>query len=141
MIQTLGFQLVLPPGVDKDDPSFNVLLSLETLPQFNTADVVILFSYNFSDLNQLDSVDRLEDHQLSSLKQAWEKNSITQSLDASQAEQVHFIPVIYVGAYRGQSSLGFTWKPCKTSCYFLMRRKPNEDPAWKDRRKKVKVVA
>ena len=51
-----------------------------------------LFGSNFSDLKQLDSMDRFEDHQLSKLKQAWEKNAIAQSLAASQTGRVYFIP-------------------------------------------------
>ena len=93
LIEKLGFQLIFPPGMNHDDSSTPQPISVETLPQFNDADLVILLGYNFSDLNQLDSMERFEEHQLSKLKQAWEKNAIAQSLDASKAGRVYFVPV------------------------------------------------
>ncbi|MEM7797057.1 MAG: iron-siderophore ABC transporter substrate-binding protein, partial [Cyanobacteria bacterium P01_C01_bin.118] len=93
LIQALGFQFVLPPRVNKDKTSAYTPISLETLPQLNEADLVILLGHNFSDLEQLDSIERFEAQQLSKLKQAWEENAIAQSLDASQAGRVYFIPI------------------------------------------------
>ena len=78
--------------MNNDNSSTSAPISLETLPQLNDADLVILLGCNFSDLKQLDSMERFEGHQLSKLKQAWEKNAIAQSLDASQAGRVYFIP-------------------------------------------------
>ncbi|MEM9803913.1 MAG: iron-siderophore ABC transporter substrate-binding protein [Cyanobacteria bacterium P01_D01_bin.56] len=91
LIEELGFQLVFPPGLNSNDASSSAPLSLEILPQLNNADLVILLGYNFSDLKQLQSMDRFENHQLSKLKQAWEENAIAQSLDASQAGRVYFL--------------------------------------------------
>ncbi|MEM9485642.1 MAG: iron-siderophore ABC transporter substrate-binding protein, partial [Cyanobacteria bacterium P01_F01_bin.116] len=93
LIKALGFQFVFPPGVNKDEVSTYTPISLETLPQLNEADLVILLGHNFSDLEQLDSIERFEAQQLSKLKQAWEENAIAQSLDASQAGRVYFIPI------------------------------------------------
>ena len=92
LIESLGFQLVFPPGMSQDDANPVQPISIETLPQLNDADVVILLGHNFSDLKQLNDMDRFEDHQLSKLKEAWEENAIAQSLDASQAGRVYFIP-------------------------------------------------
>ncbi|MBE7385572.1 MAG: iron-siderophore ABC transporter substrate-binding protein [Leptolyngbya sp. SIO1E4] len=92
LIEELGFQLVFPPGLNNDDSSPSAPISLESLPQLNDADIVILLGYNFSDFKSLGSVDRFEEHQLSKLKQAWEENAIAQSLDASQAGRAYFIP-------------------------------------------------
>ncbi|MEO0536308.1 MAG: iron-siderophore ABC transporter substrate-binding protein [Cyanobacteria bacterium P01_A01_bin.123] len=92
LIKELGFQLVFPPGLNNDDSSPSVPISLESLPQLNDADIVILLGINSSNFEQLNGMDRFEDHQLSNLKQAWETNAIAQSLDASKAERVYFIP-------------------------------------------------
>lgn len=92
LIEELGFQLILPPGMDQNNSRPAIPISLETLPQLNDADLVILLGHNFRDLKSLDSMDRFEEHQLSKLKQAWETNAIAQSLNASKAGQVYFIP-------------------------------------------------
>jgi len=90
-LEKLGFQQVFPPGVDADSIA-SVHISLETLPQLNDADSIILFGTNFTELQQFTDSDNFEDHQLSGLKQAWEENAIAQSLDASKAGRVYFIP-------------------------------------------------
>lgn len=92
LIEELGFQLVSGPGFDDSKPDSLVPISLETLPQLNDADLVILLGGNFSDFKQLDGTNNFEEHQLSNLKQAWKKNAIAQSLKASQAKRVYFIP-------------------------------------------------
>lgn len=92
LIEELGFQLVSPPGFDDSKPDSLVPISLETLPQLNDADLVILLGGNLSELKQLDGTNNFEEHQLSNLKQAWKKNAIAQSLKASQARRVYFIP-------------------------------------------------
>ncbi|MEM7797278.1 MAG: iron-siderophore ABC transporter substrate-binding protein [Cyanobacteria bacterium P01_C01_bin.118] len=92
LVETLGFQLVAPSGLNQDDSNTSVPISLEALPQFNDADLVMLLGHNFSDLKKFEGMDRFEEQQLSKLKQAWEKNAIAQSLDASKAGRVYFIP-------------------------------------------------
>lgn len=92
LIEDIGFQRVLPPGINDDNSMPVKPISLETLPQLNDADLVILFGHNFSGFQQLDSMEHFAEHQLSTLKQAWQGNAIAQSLDASQAGRVYFIP-------------------------------------------------
>ncbi|MEM9806122.1 MAG: iron-siderophore ABC transporter substrate-binding protein [Cyanobacteria bacterium P01_D01_bin.56] len=101
LIETLGFQIVIPPGLNKDASSISVPISLEALPQFNDADLVILLGHNFSDLKQFEGMDRFEENQLSKLKQAWEENAIAQSLNASKAGRVYFIPGYLCGGLPG----------------------------------------
>jgi len=89
LIEALGFQLVAPPGFDRTNTDSLVPISLETLPQLNEADSIILLGSNFSALNEADT---FENHQLISLKQSWEQNALAQSLQASKAGRVYFIP-------------------------------------------------
>ncbi|MFB2839023.1 ABC transporter substrate-binding protein [Floridanema evergladense] len=86
LIKKLGFQLILPPELNKNYP---VSVSIETLSQFNDADSIILLGSNFS---KLDNENSFKEHQLLNLKQAWEKNAIAQSLKASKNGRVYFIP-------------------------------------------------
>jgi iron complex transport system substrate-binding protein len=92
LVEELGFQLVAPPGFDDANAESLVTISLENLPQLNEADSIILLGSNFSELNQLNGTNNFENHQLTKLKQAWEENAIAQSLDASKAGRVYFIP-------------------------------------------------
>lgn len=102
LVETLGFQEIAPPGLDKDSSRPLAPISLEALPDLlNDADIVIVLGSNFSDLNQFDSMDNFAEHQLSPLKQSWEKNSITQSINASQAGRVYFLPSYLCGAVPG----------------------------------------
>lgn len=101
LTEAIGFQLVFPPGISKNDPNRSTPISIETLPQLNEADSVILLGDNFNNINQLDDMDRFEDHQLLPLKQAWEKHAIAQVLNASQSGRVHFIPAYVCGLLPG----------------------------------------
>ena len=92
LVETLGFQLVVPSKLNQDNHRTVVPISLEALPQFNDADLVILLGHNFSDLKQFEGMDRFAEQQLSNLKQAWKENAIAQSLDASKAGRVYFMP-------------------------------------------------
>ncbi|NEP59137.1 MAG: iron-siderophore ABC transporter substrate-binding protein [Symploca sp. SIO2G7] len=92
LTEALGFQLIVPPGMNKDDFSRSIPISLEIIPRLNDADLVILQGSNFRELNQLDDMDRFEEYQLSELKQTWEENVIAQSLNASKARRIYFIP-------------------------------------------------
>ncbi|HEY9629845.1 MAG TPA: iron-siderophore ABC transporter substrate-binding protein [Coleofasciculaceae cyanobacterium] len=92
LIESLGFQLVAPPGFDSSEASSLVPISLETLPQLNDADSIILLGSNFSELKQFKGAGDFEEHQLANLKQAWQKNAIAQSLRASKYGRVYFIP-------------------------------------------------
>ncbi|MEM8639736.1 MAG: iron-siderophore ABC transporter substrate-binding protein [Cyanobacteria bacterium P01_G01_bin.54] len=92
LLEELGFKLVFPPGLNRDNSSASMPLSIEILPQLNDADSFILLGHNFNDLKCLKEMERFTDHQLAKLKQKWQENKITQSLDASQAGRVYFIP-------------------------------------------------
>ena len=92
LLKELGFQLMFPPNFPQDSPAPLIPISLETLPQLNQADSVILLGNNFSKPNQLKQANNFEDHQLASLKQAWSKNAIAQSLNVSKSGKVYFIP-------------------------------------------------
>ena len=102
LVETLGFQEIAPSGLDKNSSRPLAPISLEALPDlFNDADIVIVLGHNFSDLNQFDGMDNFSEHQLSPLKQSWKKNAITQSLNASQAGRVYFLPSYLCGAVPG----------------------------------------
>ncbi|NEQ42205.1 MAG: iron-siderophore ABC transporter substrate-binding protein [Leptolyngbya sp. SIOISBB] len=92
LMTTLGFQFVHSPALPEDDLSQPVPISLETLPQLNEADLIILLGYN-DQANQLADMDAFEQHQLKGLQPQWEGNAIAQSLDASQAGRVYSIPL------------------------------------------------
>jgi iron complex transport system substrate-binding protein len=92
LIQDLGFQLISPPELDEFERENPASISLETLPQLNDADLIILLGSNFSQPDRINGTAAFEKHQLSNLRQAWEDNAIAQSLDASKAERVYFIP-------------------------------------------------
>jgi iron complex transport system substrate-binding protein len=89
LIKALGFQLIAPPGFDQVNSNSLVPISLETLPQLNEADSIILFGSNSSQLN---GTNTFENHQLASLRKAWNQNAVAQSLQASKSKQVYFIP-------------------------------------------------
>ena len=89
VIEDLGFQLVSSPEIKNSQPNRLHPISIETLPELNDADSVILLGYNFSELEDMDN---FQTHQLSQLKQAWSNNAIAQSMNASSSERVYFIP-------------------------------------------------
>ena len=92
LIEALGFQLVSLPGVEPDESGLLEPISLETLPQLNDADSIILLGSNFNNLQGVTDLDQFEEKQLSDLEQAWRENAIAQSLNASKAGRVYFIP-------------------------------------------------
>lgn len=91
LLKDLGFQFVYPKDLTPQDLKATPppTVSTETLPQLNAADSIILFGHNF---NPKESGTDFNHHQLSSLKQAWQNNEIAQSLKASKAGRVYFIP-------------------------------------------------
>ncbi|WP_416671892.1 ABC transporter substrate-binding protein [Egbenema bharatensis] len=92
LVEDLGFQLVYPPDMTPDQLQSSVPISLEQIPQMNQADLVLLFGVDFAVAGHSADANRLQQHQLTRFQQAWEKSAIAQSLDASQSEQVYFIP-------------------------------------------------
>lgn len=91
LIEELGFQLVAPPEFEGSD-SEPAPISLEALPQLNEADLVIMLGANSRPPDQLNNTDQFKEHQLSDVKKSWQENAIAQSLDASKAGRVYFIP-------------------------------------------------
>lgn len=93
LLKELGFQLIssteFPRSSIQAPP---VPISIEVLPQFNPADLIIVLGHNFNALKQLEDEDTFKAHQMKNLKQAWAKNAIAQSLNASKSGRVHFIP-------------------------------------------------
>ena len=88
--EQLGFKPVPIPGVETPEPNTSPPpISIETLPKLNDADSIIVFGYDFGEGKQVDNFDR---NQLSKTKQAWSNNAIAQSMDASKAGRVYFIP-------------------------------------------------
>ena len=88
--EQLGFQPVSIPGLEASTPNSPLTpISIEKLPELNNADSVIVLGHNFDELEKPDNFNR---NQISNVQQAWSKNAIAQSLDASKAERVYFIP-------------------------------------------------
>jgi len=92
LLQDLGFQLLSPPELTEFEQNTPTTISLETLPKLNEADIILLLGTNFGQPKELTGTEAFEDHQLSNLKQNWQENAITQSLDASQDGRVYFMP-------------------------------------------------
>lgn len=92
LLKDLGFQLVTPPNFPQNPQAPLVPISLETLPQLDQADLVILLGNNFSKPNLFKQAKNFEDSQLTNLKQAWSKNAIAQSLNVSKSGKIYFIP-------------------------------------------------
>lgn len=105
LIERLGFQLIYPPGWDAANP-YIPALSLEALPQPDDADSIILFGDNTYKFDQLQDMSHFEQHQLHSLEQAWQENAIAQSLPATKAERVYFIPTYLCRALPGPIGTG-----------------------------------
>ncbi|MEM7062496.1 MAG: iron-siderophore ABC transporter substrate-binding protein [Cyanobacteria bacterium P01_B01_bin.77] len=101
LIEEFGFQLVFPPEINHDDSRPVLPISLESLPELNDANLVLLLGHNFDTAKELNSMDGFENYQLSSLKQAWAENPIAQSLDASKTGQVYFFDGYLCGSLPG----------------------------------------
>jgi iron complex transport system substrate-binding protein len=90
LVTNLGFELVSPPGLVPTDKSVPPAISIEILPQFDSADLIIVLGANFNQL-QPSNKDYFEP-QLQKLKQQWQENAIAQSMPASKEGRVYFIP-------------------------------------------------
>ncbi len=100
LVESLGFELIYPPSWDAANP-YSPALSLEALPQLDDAESIILFGDNTHKFDQLQDMSHFEQHQLHRLEQAWQENAIAQSLPATQAERVYFIPTYLCRALPG----------------------------------------
>ena len=101
LVRELDFELVSLPGFDESNSDAPTIVSVETLSQFNEADLILMLGTGFNQADQIKGTDDFEDYQLSPLKQAWAENSIAQSLDASQAGRVYFIPYVLCAGLPG----------------------------------------
>ncbi|MEO0536315.1 MAG: iron-siderophore ABC transporter substrate-binding protein [Cyanobacteria bacterium P01_A01_bin.123] len=101
LVRELGFELVSLPSFDEPNSDAPTVISVETLSQFNEADLILMLGTDFNQADQIKGIDDFEDRQLSPLKQAWAENSIAQSLDASKAGRVYFIPYVLCAGLPG----------------------------------------
>ncbi|MEO0376193.1 MAG: iron-siderophore ABC transporter substrate-binding protein [Cyanobacteria bacterium P01_A01_bin.17] len=91
LLTDLGFNLVSLEGVAENQPGAPVPVSLEAITQVDDeAKTIVLLGFN--DDPELQTTDNFENRQLIELKQTWEQNAIAQSLNASKAGRVYFIP-------------------------------------------------
>ncbi|MEM7062479.1 MAG: iron-siderophore ABC transporter substrate-binding protein [Cyanobacteria bacterium P01_B01_bin.77] len=91
LVKELGFQPVYLDDVAADDPTSVAEVSIEALPELDEADSILLFGHNW-DASDLTDMAAFGQQQNQTLQQAWEKNAIAQSLTASRAGRVYFIP-------------------------------------------------
>ena len=78
LLKDLGFQLVLPPGVETTTDGKQ--LSLEVLPQLN-ADTIIVETWN----------NGFPPYDLEKVKREWSQTPITQTMQASRENRVYFV--------------------------------------------------
>jgi iron complex transport system substrate-binding protein len=90
--QDLGFQLVYPQQFGQAEQETAAPISLETFPELNAADAIVLLGHNFRNVSASKLASGFEEYQLTKLQQAWASNPIARSLKASQAGKVYFIP-------------------------------------------------
>ena len=87
--EQLGFKPMSIPGIEALKPNTPPpRLSIEKLPELNDADSIVVLGYDFEG----QKANNFDNNQLSEIKQAWQENAIAQSLNASQAGRVYFIP-------------------------------------------------
>lgn len=95
ILQGIGFELVSLPSL-KNDSKPLIPISIETLPQLNQADSIIVMGYNLNLGKELQSGANkqfnrdIENNQSQPAKNAWKKNAIAQSLTASKQDRVYF---------------------------------------------------
>ena len=90
--QDLGFQLVYPQQFGQAPPETFAPISLETFPELNAADAIVLLGHNFRNVSARLLANGFEEYQLTKLQQAWTSNPIARSLKASKAGKVYFMP-------------------------------------------------
>jgi iron complex transport system substrate-binding protein len=90
--QDLGFQLVYPQQSGQAPPASFAPISIETFPDLDAADAIVLLGHNFRNVSASNLANGFEEYQLTKLQQAWRSNPISRSLKASKAGKVYFIP-------------------------------------------------
>ncbi len=98
VLQGIGFELVSLPSQKTNKPL--IPISIETLPQLDRADIIIVLGYSLSGGEKKQSAqnkkvktglyEQIENNQLQTAKQAWQGNAIAQSLSASEENRVYF---------------------------------------------------
>jgi iron complex transport system substrate-binding protein len=89
LLEDLGFQLV---SLSSDQPKSIIQpISVEILPQLDS-NLIFVQGHDVAGFSQMGSAKNLENNQLQKIQQAWRSNTIAQSLSASQANRVYFIP-------------------------------------------------
>jgi iron complex transport system substrate-binding protein len=90
--QDLGFQLVYPQQFGQVQLETFAPISLETFPELDAADAIVLLGHNFRNVSERALADGFEEYQLTKVQQAWTSNPIARSLKASKAGKVYFMP-------------------------------------------------
>ncbi len=90
--QDLGFQLVYPQQAGQAPPASFAPISIETFPELDAADAIVLLGHNFRNVSASTLATGFEAYQLTKLQQAWKNNPIARSLKASKAGKVYFMP-------------------------------------------------
>ncbi len=90
--QDLGFQLVYPPQFGQAERESFAPISLETFPELDAADAIVLLGHNFRNVSKNALPNGFEEYQLTKVQEAWTSNPIARSLKASKAGQVYFMP-------------------------------------------------
>jgi iron complex transport system substrate-binding protein len=90
--QNLGFQLVYPQQLGQSSSETFAPISLETFPELDAADAIVLLGHNFRNVSASTLGNGFEEYQLTKLQQAWMSNPIARSLKASKAGKVYFMP-------------------------------------------------
>ncbi|MEM7716099.1 MAG: iron-siderophore ABC transporter substrate-binding protein [Cyanobacteria bacterium P01_A01_bin.68] len=86
LLETIGFQLVSLRELEKKPLSVR-LISLETLPSLDKADLIIVGAWN-RDFSNVEN--DLVEHQLGQVRKQWKENPIAQSMSASKQGRVYF---------------------------------------------------
>ena len=90
--QDLGFQLVYPQQFGQAQSETFAPISLETFPELDAADAIVLLGHNFRNVSERVLANGFGEYQLTKLQQAWTSNPIARSLKASKAGKVYFMP-------------------------------------------------
>ncbi|VEP16471.1 ABC-type Fe3+-hydroxamate transport system, periplasmic component [Hyella patelloides LEGE 07179] len=94
LMEKIGFQMIMSNSGDNYQP--NSPVSLEALPQFDNADIIMVLGFELDTSNQQQLLEngeldrQVEAQQLKTAKQSWQENAIAQTLKASQEDRVYF---------------------------------------------------
>jgi iron complex transport system substrate-binding protein len=129
VLKGIGFELVSLPSVKNDNQSVTPV-SIETLPQLNQADIIIVMGYNLNVGETEQSKEKknfnqyIEDIQSQAAKQAWQENAIAQSLTASKENRVYFATYYRWNGLNGPIGTKLVIEQLRT---FLLSKDTNND--------------